>query len=246
MNYTSRKKRSVRPTYWILAGGTSFTLGSPPPRATGFISLYCCTGQYHFSAPSDTDFNRGTQIVYAKGYSETTQVLISDGGQWEWRRIVFTFKGNIYGNDVTFGADSNTVVSTSGASMGRVLNEVNGTALGALQDVMFRGKSGVDWINISNAPTDRERITVLSDKTRILRSGNDTEHFHLSKQWIPMNKNICYDDDQIQGGLGSSAYSVSSKVGMGDVYIFDFWQPRNTSGSTIGLNHEGTYYWHEK
>lgn len=241
---------SLRVPAFVELGSSNLQWGTPE-RPGAFSSLFCPTGQYRSEVGGPQ--GRETPSVYARGYSETVRLLPSNGVAWQWRRIVFRYKGNVYGSDFGFGADSQTVYFAphgDSNSYGRLINQVSGNAFVNLAGMLFKGTAGIDWSNQFDAKIDTSRATLVSDVTRTLRSGNAEAHPHYFKLWYPFNKTLVYDDENIGDDKSfSSAYSAQGKMGMGDCYIYDIFAPEIGSVSTsasIRLNMTGAYYWHER
>lgn len=250
LNITSEKKSSARLIFGVSAGASAGTFNNVLVSGTR-ASLFCPTGQY--PTFNKTEQDRTSQLVYARGYSEKIRISCGTSHQWAWRRIVFTFKGNIYGSDTGFGIDSDTVHrgTNNGATVyGRVFNELNGNAYVNIRDLLYKGKEGIDWFEQRTAPIDTSRISLVRDTTMVLKSLNDDAHVHLMKMWYPLNKNLMYDDDaKGEDEKEGSAYSVRSKPGMGDLYIYDVFFPEfglDSTSPAMSLNMEGRYYWHER
>lgn len=63
-----------------------------------------------------------------------------------------------------------------------------------------------------------------------------------------MNQNLVYDDDEAGAAEVTNRFSVDSKAGMGDYYIYDLFSPGTggTSTDQIVIVPNSTLYWHEK
>lgn len=185
---------------------------------------------------------RESDVIFARGYKERMFARTDTAVAWYWRRIVFSCKG------ISFGADS-LEISPNGWT--RAMVDYSGTAAttarNALESILFKGTAGNDWLTPSTAKVDTTRVTLHSDRTRILTSGNQNGRYFNLSQWIPLNKNIVYSNDENGEDETTDTHSTSGKPGMGDVYIYDFITC--SSGSTndhMIIEPEGTFYWHEK
>jgi len=63
-----------------------------------------------------------------------------------------------------------------------------------------------------------------------------------------MNKNLVYDDDESGDNETTNYYSVDSRAGMGDYYIYDIITPGagGVASDQILLTSNASLYWHEK
>lgn len=219
----------------------------------GTAFLWCATARdntSNISGPGGTVFNdtcRTASTCYMRGLKENIEIQTNSGIPWQWRRICFTVKGL---NFITgFGG---AIENSNG--FGRYLyNIYSGTSVdtpisSALTNLIFKGTLGQDWNDFTNAALDTSRITVKSDTTTIISSGNTSGKLKLYKRWYPMNANLVYDDDETGGAKVSRLYSTESKAGMGDYWIVDFFQPGigSTSTDKMSFNPASTLYWHEK
>ena len=135
----------------------------------------------------------------------------------------------------------------------RVVNEIltgGGVMSTALLNLMFKGSVNSDWNNVFNAPLDTERIAVKYDRFRYLQTGNQNGRGRTLSQWMPMNKNLHYDDEESGGTIISSGASARIKAGMGDYYIVDFFNcpaPQQAgNASYLDWSPSASLYWHEK
>jgi len=117
-----------------------------------------------------------------------------------------------------------------------------------ITSLIFRGSVNIDWFSPFNAKVDTSRVSIHSDRTVIINPGNATGSHKLKKMWYPINKNIVYGDDEQGPSINTTPFSTQGRQGLGDVFIFDLYQSTVSEGgaAAMGVNHEGTYYWHEK
>lgn len=195
---------------------------------------------------------RNTPNTYARGYKEVTTYRLTGGIPWRHRRICFTVKGlpgALFGAAVPtvglFTQDFYFLYTSSGVVRQTVI--LNSAKEAFLTALVFKGNQGNDWFSPFNAKVDTQRVSIVSDKTMILNPGNATGHASTRKRWYPMNKRLLYGDDENFTGSSSTPFSTTGKAGMGDFFILDFFQSTLTdSNSGLSVNHEGTYYWHER
>lgn len=259
LNITSVKKQDNMAT-WRPADDTN-------PAGTGalqdlamqatqgvVVNLFCPNAR-----PMDSDGvykdepqARTKSATYARGYKEVTTYRVTGGIPWRHRRIVFTMKGlpalllsataPLVGN---FTPDFYYLTTSLGIV--RQTNVLDNSKVQTLTNLIFRGAQAADWFSPFNAKTDTTRISVVSDKTVHFNPGNSNGQVKLMKRWIPLNKRLVYGDDEQNASLNTTPFSTQGKQGMGDVFIVDFYQSTATdSAQGLSVNHEGTYYWHEK
>lgn len=195
--------------------------------------------------------------IWVKGYSERvtmeTDTLATSGvlaRNWLWRRIVFATKGR----QIRDGFPAATLEFSAG-SEGHVRPLWNflgtdpdaGPAREAVESLLFQGTIGEDWNDRFSAKVSRQRVTLLSDVTRKLNSGNTAGSFHHFKTWYPVHKNVVYDQIEDGDTKNDSMWSVTGKPGIGDVYVYDtFACAGGTSDDELFLQTSGTFYWHER
>lgn len=177
------------------------------------------------------------------GLKQHTHITTGGSNPWEWRQIVFTTKGlgglPVVGSYVAHTPENGYMRGQRQAEAG-LQQIVNGA--------LFRGTEGVDWIDHMVAPLDRTRMTILSDKTRIIQSGNARGVIRKYSDYFSFNKNLLYDDQEDGQGKVDSRWSVTSKIGMGDVFIMDFFRCA-VAGAPVDLltwASNATLYWHER
>ena len=207
----------------LIPFGTTPFLWNPTARPLSFANV-------------STKRNRTT--VYQKGLREHLQLDIDDGNPLRWRRIVFETKE--YRNDAARLIVSNDVK--------RLITPMSVAEFGNLASALFEGSEGNDWSTTFTAKVDLNRVKLHSDKSRILRSGNDHTHSHSFRVYYPFEKNFTYDEDEFADGKTSSVYATSGLKGMGDVYVLDIFQ--NVGGDVDDWRAiwraNATMYWHEK
>lgn len=192
---------------------------------------------------------RTSTTPFMVGLRESIEIQSGNGVPWQWRRICFTFKGNLPGAATT--TTFRPFVETN-QGYSRVVNTLSGDRnSGATYDLfftVFAGQNNTDWNDPMVAKTDQTRISVKYDKIRTLATQNQDGFIRKYKHYHPMNHTLAYDDDEVGENMSSSYNSVDSKVGMGDYYVLDLIRSRFGAGTTDALvfNPSATLYWHEK
>lgn len=200
---------------------------------------------------------RTATTCYWRGVKEVLDMETSSGVPWYWRRIVFAYRavGAPFNEQVPDSPDPLGTLDPyveSSSGYGRFWNDqtINNASTTGVErfNILFRGASGVDWSNVFTAPVDNRRVDLISDKRHALSSGNANGIYRQFKRWIPINKNLVYDDDETGGDEGSSPFSVDDKRGVGNVYILDLFAAgaQGTSTDLLRIDATATAYWHEK
>lgn len=218
------------------------------------VNLFCANARPVDSdgAFKDEPQARTKSNTYARGYKEVTTYRVTGGIPWRHRRIVFTMKGLpallLSSNSPTPGLFTPDFYYLT-TSLGVVRNTTNlgVDKIGTITNLVFRGAQIQDWFSPFNAKVDTTRISVMSDKTIHINPGNASGHVKLAKRWYPMNKRLVYGDDEAGTTENTTPFSTQGKQGMGDLFVLDFYQSTATdTAQGLSVNHEGTYYWHEK
>lgn len=269
LNITSKKKQDNMLSFsntqsngnanQVLAGSLYVAGVTANTTANYGMSVYCPTARSLVTA-STTNLavdvaDRTATSCYMVGYKENLRIQTSTAQPWLWRRIVFNTKGPTFSS--TSSGDTSPSVkyspySDTSIGMARLWFNLSVNNMGATQSlyntVIFKGAVNQDWTDPITAKVDTSRITVMSDRTMTIKTGNEHGHFSERKLWYPMNKNIVYDDDEAGASEVPSYYSTDAKPGMGDVYIVDYVAPSvgATASDIINFNCTATLYWHEK
>jgi len=194
---------------------------------------------------------RTSTTCYMKGLSEHIRVQTSSGVPWFHRRICFTYRGLSPFRGSVAGEASPVAIETSNGWQ-RLFNNIgvdsSPQTIAAREEVLFRGQIQRDWNDPIVAPTDPTRVDVKFDKTWTLKSGNASGTVYERKLYHPMNKNLVYDDDELGNSELTATFSVSSKQGMGDYYVYDILSPGlgATATDLAAIYSNSTLYWHEK
>ncbi|AXB22597.1 capsid protein [Lynx canadensis faeces associated genomovirus CL1 46] len=265
LNLTSRKKQDN-----MLSFSTTSASGANQSPGVGGLyvngsaasamSVFCPTARSLVSAGTTNltvdVSDRTSSTCFMRGYRENLRIQTSSPLPWLWRRIVFTSKGGTpFGSQlasdqsqyVKYAPYSDTTIGMARLWFNLSNNNTPNT-LASIQSVLFRGTINQDWNDVITAKVDTSRVTVMSDKTMTIRTGNANGHFSERKLWYPMNKNIVYDDDESGAAMTTAYSSTEAKPGMGDMYVADFLVPGigGTASDIISLNCTATLYWHEK
>ncbi len=190
-----------------------------------------------------TDSARNTQTIYWRGVKERLELQTLGGAAWRWRRIVFSCKSlainNLVSNVETSNGFPRAMVEMSGDPPAPLRNQLEG--------FLFRGNAGSDWTNVFNAKVDNMRARIHYDKTRHLQSGNDRGKYYTFQQWISLNKNMTYDDDERGTNISEQSFASPGRFGLGDVYVYDMFECTTSDSSfQLAFNPQATLYWHEK
>lgn len=227
---------------------------------TAFV-LYCPTARNVLTNGATNllveEADRTSHTCYMRGLSEHLKIQTSSGVPWLWRRVTFTLKDIGGPFQITQPSDASPVTPTTvfaDTSVGMVrtwidvsINNSPNTFI-SQRNILFKGTEGSDWNDTMTAPIDTTRVTLKSDVTRRISSGNSNGVYREYKVWHPMNKNLVYDDDE-NGPTETGAYfSTSSRAGMGDYYILDIIAPGtgSTASDILQITSTSTLYWHEK
>ena len=257
LNVTSRKKRDTMigsnqagASGSVAPGGV--TLGVTPAAAGNVHTLlYCPTARVLADASTQPTVSkpasRTSQVCYMRGLSEMAEMYTNTGASWEWRRICFTTKGSFYNlpvyyNNSTVGYTRHQYQMTGSNSSADAAN------ISYLYGDLFQGTIGVDWQNIMIAPTNKHLVSIKYDKLRKIQSPNTLGTSRRVKTWLPMNANLTYNDDEDGSNETSNAFSTTSREGMGDYFIVDFFKCLTPAGSsdTLRLETAASLYWHER
>lgn len=113
---------------------------------------------------------------------------------------------------------------------------------------IFEGTFSRDYLTYMEAKVDSTRVSCKYDRTITLSSGNERGVWRHYNMWHPMNKNLVYDDDEHGDAVQESQVSVNSKLGMGDYYVVDLFQPSvtGTDQERLSVQMTSMLYWHEK
>lgn len=238
---SEKKSDAMISTYQTGTGVITPTVGAKTFTGT-YDSLFLVSARVPFSLnPVAKDHMRMSSTTFCRGAAERMRIEVSDGVDLTWRRIVFLFKGNPFkSNDPTGTGGQPYYIDTTNA-VTRWFNQMSAIQTSLLQQTLFQGEFSVDWVNVFLAPVDTDRITVLSDRTRILRAVNGSAHSHIMRQWIGVNRTLIYDDQEEAKTVTPKVTSSPSNKSCGDVYIYDIFNCDSESSIEADMR----YYWHE-
>lgn len=200
------------------------------------------------------DDARTAETCYIRGLKERVRIYTSTSLPWEWRRIIFTLKGDFIYNGPNATATTPLYIETSSGyqrfclattAAGSSVNQVNVAA--NLCDQIFRGALGTDYPDPLTAPTDATRTKILYDKTIVIKSSNNSGTQITKQFWHPINKNLVYNDAEVGETKLPFALSTTSRPGVGDCYVVDIFKPHpSATTDVLSFGPEATLYWHEK
>jgi hypothetical protein len=258
LNITATKKRdtmlvATNTTPGTPSGSSTYNRNSPQ-LVPGLTYMFPWIATWRDTSQAEglrmNQATRSSQTCFMRGLKEKVLCVTNDGTEWLWRRICFTWRGSeLYGQST---AGYTLATRITGQGFARTVNDVNITTNGigsSLQQILFKGQSGVDWNNYFTAPLDTSYITVKFDKTQSIRSGNQNGRTTTRSFWHSMNKNIVYNDDENGALTNTQGSSTRSKAGMGDFYIVDILatnSPQDAQNSRLSWVPEATLYWAEK
>lgn len=209
--------------------------------------IWCATARDRVSNLSPGDPNassvRTQDNVYMRGLKERILLQTNSQVPWRWRRICFTMKGL---DAISFSAVDSLETSNGWT---RFISNFWGSTYGNnLNIILFKGNQGVDWNDIMTAKVDTTRVTLKYDVTRTINSGTNYGVLRTHKMWMPMNKRLVYDNDELGESESTQTHSTRGKAGMGDYYIVDFFLSHGSASASDSLSFEpqATLYWHER
>lgn len=225
---------------------------TPEEVGGGFNSLFIPSARRLFTDPSS--YGRNANTIFVRGYKDRVNVTVSGGATWTWRRTVFTLKGSIlrdFFTDNSQGEQYDGLGDGAGNAPARTIGPMDDNIATLIRSVIYRGTQEVDWYDPYTAAIDNTRVTLLSDKTMTINPGNESGRTRTYRFWQPINKNLTYSSYETDQTDVSSPYSVDSKLGCGDIYVFDQVRRETPSSSTniptqLRFSPEGTFYWHER
>ena len=221
---------------------------SPANIGGGFNSIFIPTAREFSEVYSPHARNASTCFV--RGYKDRVGITVSGGATWSWRRTVFLFKGDRireYFLENGQGQQYDALGDGSGNMTARVIGPMVDHIATLIRGLLYRGSQEIDWYDPFTAAIDTTRVTLLSDRLTSINPSNESGRTKLYNMWTPVNKNIMYTGYESSEVKISTPYSTESKVGCGDMYIFDQVR-RDTGSATTGIptelkfSPEGTFY----
>lgn len=258
LNITSRKKQDNM-RVWL---GTPYLPAptSTPLRMVGgadYMYAWIATARDKDNgsgpAPIEYDPTRTSSHCFMRGLRERIDILTSSPVPWLWRRILFCYKGNSLlveqgEPDAVLWNETSDGYTRFYANVGDA-TDAPSFALGEkIKDLIFKGTEGKDYTNSYSAKIDTDRVTVMSDRTTVIKSQNDKGIIRMFKGWYPMNATLIYDEDEDGSVTNNGLLSVNSNKSMGDVYVIDFFSAGlgSTSDDELRFLPTATLYWHER
>lgn len=243
LNITSTKKRQNIPPVNFNYQGLNPSVGPKQMGSDRATFLLWRPTALTYDTDLTTNSARNAQTIFWRGIKEHAELQTQGGAAWRWRRIIFSCKGlNIPGlvsNVETSNGFPRALIELSGDPPANIRNQI--------EALIFQGAPGSDWSNVFNGKLDNNRIRVIYDKTRHLQSGNDRGKFYTFRTWIPLNKNMLYDDDERGKDKTAQTFATIGNQGMGDVYVYDMFEcTTNDPSFQLAFNPQATLYWHEK
>lgn len=247
LNISSKKKRdNMQPVQTDFLGAITGT-GARNMAGDGRTTiLWSPTVR---AKPRSTDNSatvyRDNTTIFIKGLKEKINFRTDTAVSWRWRRVIFFVKGwtalipGLIPAVPTTAGYTRSMVDISSAAATNVRN--------AIETQLFEGAGNLDWTDLFSAKIDTKRVTLYSDRTRILSSGNNNGKYFQANKWYPVNKNITYNDDEVGDNDANASVSTFAKPGIGDMYIIDFFEcSSNSTNDHLMFSPEATLYWHEK
>ena len=161
--------------------------GSTQPSE--FVFIWNATGR----PAENSDGQRGSKVdvslrtsesIFAVGVKERITLETNNSAPWQWRRICFTSKDD-FGQRDPDTSDYFRRTSNGMVRLVRAQNEVT-----YLQDQLFEGQRNQDWLSMITAPVSTRHYSIKYDKTRVIKSQNNSGLTHNYKLWHPMRSNI--------------------------------------------------------
>lgn len=231
---------------YSLAAPTFFTQNAVPFAPNVF--LWQPTARILENGGAEATNQRTSREPYYRGLRECVTVRTNSSIEWQWRRIVFTMKGDtLYSNATPLSSQL-----PRHARLFRNLSRESGTGNASyplyqsILNLIFRGIVSVDYSSLFTAKTDQSRVTIMYDKTMNVRSGNANGRIITKKFWHPINKTLVYDDQENGNSFTTTANSVVGKQGMGDMYVLDLIRGNGGATDIWAMQSDATLYWHEK
>lgn len=231
----------------IMQGGrTNTLLWAPAARDLTTFSGVAASTSHEASRTSST--------IFLRLLRENIRITTSDSTPWLWRRIVFSSKDTVFKQlqpSETGGAKNAAPYIESSNGYGRLLQQWDtaagsGNTAAAQQELLFKGKRDVDWSDSITAKVDTRIVNLHYDKTTIIRSGNDTGTYHVTKRVHQFNKTYIYNEDEVGDVMDTSVWTSRGK-GHADIFIMDIFQNFLGSASTLlNFTPTATLYWHER
>lgn len=248
LNVTSVKKRDKMTLGIVLSNGNVLAVNNQSyDIAAGSQQLFISAASYKERVNNSNEASRNLRQVYLRGVSERVrwETNSSAGLPLVIRRMVISGVARI---DLVGGVTDTTTQPTKVVANG---NHFIGLGTGNMNvnvsELVFSGTFGRDWTDAATAKIDARRWKIHSDKSFVVKSGNQAEAIMNRRFFDPINKTIQYDDEESGADFTTSGWAAYSTQGhQQNVYII--YQVYNPSGVGVSptLSLERTLYWHEK
>lgn len=246
---------SARPSTGALADGAATLNGAGAGRGSPYCFVWNATARDATTASAGaggtkyTEATRTASTCYMVGLKERILIQTRTDIPWQWRRICVTAKGaDAILKTTPSTVAGNNVWQEDSSGYRRLVVELTAVSQSNLNAVLFDGTQDKDWNDPFSAKVDRQRFTIKYDRTINLESGSSDGILRYYNMWHSMHKNLCYNDDENQGGMTTSYVSASGKQGMGDYIVIDFIRCKDgaTTDDQLIFQPEATLYWHER
>lgn len=248
LNIASVKKRDKMTLGIVGTTGTvTPTSNHPVDIQGGTAQLFISAASYKERINNANEASRNLRQVFLRGISERVrwETNSSTGSPLIIRRMVVSGVARI---DLAGGVQNITTQPTHVVTNG---NHFIGLGTGTMNinvaEVLFAGTYNLDWKDDMVAKIDPRRWKIHSDKSFVVKSGNQAEAIMQRRFYDPINRTIQYDDEEAGTDVNTSGWAGYSTQGhQQNVYII--YQVYNPSGGTMTptLSLERTLYWHEK
>lgn len=248
LNAASVKKRDKMTLGIVSPDGTvAATSNQAYNIAAGDKQLFISAASYKERINNANEASRNLRQVFLRGISERVrwETNTSTGTPIIVRRMVVSGIARI---DLAGGVSNITTQPTRVVTNG---NHYIGLGTGPMNinvaEVLFAGTYNSDWKDDMTSKIDPRRWKIHSDKSFVVRSGNQAEAIFQRRFYDPINRTVQYDDEENGTDVSTSGWAAYSTQGhQQNVYII--YQVYNPSTSTIApsVSMERTLYWHEK
>lgn len=263
INMLAKKKRDTMLSAAFAGANPSpespVSLGTPlqmnQSNPSGRVHFTLANISHRWLVPNNASYEayRTSTSTYVKGFSQTYTIIPSSSTCWWHRRIMFATK-RLFGGSAAVSASIGAQVgpnSTSNLPMRDLGNITEGPYDELRNDVLeelFAGTGGIDWISPFRASTDKRKVTVISDRSFNYSSSNEVPKPRVIRVYDAINKSLVYADEQNGLDMAPVPYSVNTKVGVGNIYVLDFYfcPAPDDPEDALTVSSQSTYYWHEK
>ena len=222
-------------------------------------TLWCATFRHQFTGNANPGQSREKNQVYWKGIKEKITVRTDTNAPVRWRRIVF--EAPVL-PDMTAVPTGSYVAYTAMPDKGAIADDNDQGATyayyrafksqgepqrAAIEDLIFRGRRGVDWTDHMAASVDTAQARVLYDKVIRFGSSADSGVIRNFNMWHPLEKNMSYIGDEFGATMAqSNGFANAQRGTLGNVFIWDLfdWTPQGVG--TMLVNSDACCYWHER